>query len=84
MIKNMVIQFLETAGPTYSVLAKGFLDGPNYFYLIKDYNTGIHLLLEVNTNQAFSLETAKHLIASGWLRVVSAKFFSGFNEEVND
>lgn len=84
MIKNMVIQFLETAGSTYSVLAKGFLDGPNYFFLIKDYNTGIHLLLEVNTNQAFSLETAKHLIASGWLRVVSAKFFSGFNEEVND
>lgn len=84
MIKNMVIQFLETAGPTYSVLAKGFLDGPNYFYLIKDYTTGVRLLLEVSTNQAFSLETAKHLIASGWLKVVSAKFFSGFNEEVND
>lgn len=84
MIKNMVIQFLETASPSYAVLTKGFLDGPNYFYLIKDYNTGVRLLLEVSTNQAFSLEIAKLLIIDGWLKVVSAKFFSGFNEEVND
>lgn len=84
MIKNMVIQFLETTSPSYAVLTKGFLDGPNYFYLIKDYNTGVRLLLEVSTNQAFSLETAKALIIDGWLKVVSAKFFSGFNEEVND
>lgn len=84
MIKNMVIQFLETTSPSYAVLAKGFLDGPNYFYLIKDYNTGVRLLLEVSTNQAFSLETAKSLIIDGWLKVVSAKFFSGYNEEVND
>lgn len=84
MIRNMVIQFLETASPRYAVLAKGFLDGPNYFYLIKDCNSGVRLLLEVSTNQAFSLQTAKSLIIDGWLKVVSAKFFSDLNEEVND
>lgn len=74
MIKNMVIQFLESA-PNIGLTARGYFSDSNCAYLIVNYDTRTRMLFETNTHQSFDLDTIKYLIEKDWVKVTSVKFF---------
>lgn len=73
MVKDMVIQFLESA-THIDLLAKGYFSDSNCAYLVS-CDIGTRMLFETNTHQPFDLETVKYLIAKDWVKVTSVKFF---------
>lgn len=74
MIKNMVIQFLEST-PHIRLTARGYFSDSNCAYLIVNCDTKTRMLFETNTHQSFDLDTIKYLIAKDWVKVTSVKFF---------
>lgn len=74
MVKNMVIQFLESTSKL-GLTAKGYFSDSNCAYLVVNYETRTRMLFETNTHQPFDLETVKYLISKDWVKVTSVKFF---------